>query len=112
MRYTPSGAPVAAFSLAVSRTWTKDGQKQEKTTWLKITCWNKLAEIVGEYVKQGMKVMVQGELEEARTWTDKDGNTRASLEVTAQNVKFLTSAKDSNDSTQNVTVEDAEAIPF
>jgi single-strand DNA-binding protein len=90
MRYTPSGVPVATFSLAVNRRWTgQDGQKQEKTTWFRITSWRKQAEIVSQYLTKGSKVLIVGEIEEARPWTDKDGNTRVSLEVTAQNVQFL-----------------------
>jgi single-strand DNA-binding protein len=111
LRYTPSGVPVASFSLAVSKQWTKDGQKQEKTTWFRISCWNKLAETVGQYVVQGMKIMVSGELDDPRTWTDKDGNHRASLEVTGREVKFL-SRGEGGDTAQVVETEDAEPIPF
>ncbi len=95
MRYTPSGVPVASFSLAVNKTWTgQDGQKQDKTTWFRVTTWRKTAEIVSQYLNKGSKVLVVGELEEARTWTDRDGNQRASLEVTAQTVKFLSGRGD------------------
>lgn len=90
MRYTPSGVPVASFSMATNKTWNdKDGKKQSKTVWWRVSCWNKLAEIVAEYVKAGNLVLVVGEVEEPRVWTDKDGNNRASLEITAKEVKFL-----------------------
>jgi single-strand DNA-binding protein len=92
MRYTPGGVPVASFSLAVNRKWTdNDGQSKEKTTWFRVTCWKKQAEIVSEHLHKGSKVMVKGEIEEARPYTDRDGNARASLEVTAQRVIFLDS---------------------
>jgi len=95
MRYTPSGVPVASFSLAVNKTWTgQDGQKQDKTTWFRVTTWRKTAEIVSQYLNKGSKVLVIGELEDARTWTDRDGNHRASLEVTAQTVRFLSGRGD------------------
>jgi single-strand DNA-binding protein len=95
MRYTPSGVPVASFSLAVNKTWTgQDGQRQDKTTWFRVTTWRKTAEIVSQYLNKGSKVLVVGELEEARTWTDRDGNQRASLEFTAQTVKFLSGRGD------------------
>ncbi|CAN5869053.1 single-stranded DNA-binding protein [soil metagenome] len=95
MRYTPSGVPVASFSLAVNKTWTgQDGQRQDKTTWFRVTTWRKTAEIVSQYLNKGSKVLVVGELEDARTWTDRDGNQRASLEVTAQTVKFLSGRGD------------------
>ncbi len=95
MRYTPSGVPVTTFSLAVSRTWTgQDGQRQEKTTWFRVTVWRKQAEIVSQYLTKGRQVLVVGEVEEARPWMDRDGNPRASLEVTANVVRFLGSRAD------------------
>ncbi len=95
MRYTPSGVPVTTFSLAVSKTWTgQDGQRQEKTTWFRVTVWRKQAEIVSQYLTKGRQVLVVGEIEEARPWTDRDGNPRASLEVTANVVRFLGSRAD------------------
>lgn len=123
LRYLPSGVPVASFSMATNKSWTdKDGKKQDKTIWWRISCWNKLAEIVGEYVKAGNKVMVSGELEDPRIWTDKDGNNRASLEVTAKEVKFLSGkAQDDNESSSRPATQkpaskqqpvDESAIPF
>lgn len=90
LRYTPSGVAVASFSLAVSRSWTgQDGQRQEKTVWFRVSCWQKLAEVVSEHLSKGRQVMVVGEVEEARPYTDKNGYIRASLEVRAQTVRFL-----------------------
>lgn len=90
MRYTPSGVPVTSFSLAVSRSWTdQTGQRQEKTTWFRVTCWQKLAETVSQYATKGRQVMVVGELEEARMYQDRENNTKVSLEVRANTVRFL-----------------------
>lgn len=90
MRYTPSGVPVASFNLAVNRSWTgQDGQRQDKTTWFRVSVWNKQAETVSQYLSKGRQVLVIGEVEEARPYTDRDGNMRASLEVKAQSVRFL-----------------------
>ena len=90
MRYTPSGVPVASFSLAVNRVWTgQDGQQQEKTVWFRVTTWRKQAEIVSQYLSKGRQVMVVGEIEEPRAYIDREGNPRASLEVTARTIKFL-----------------------
>lgn len=90
MRYTPGGVPVASFNLAVNKSWTsQDGQRQDKTTWFRVTAWRKQAEIVSQYLTKGRQVMVIGEVDEARAYVDRDGNSRASLEVTAQVIKFL-----------------------
>ncbi len=89
-RFTPAGVPVATFSLAVNKRFTNaNGETTDKSTWFRVTCWRKQAEIVGQYLRKGSKVMVVGEVEEARAFTDRDGKNRASLEVTAQLVKFL-----------------------
>jgi len=119
MRYTPSGVPVATFSLAVSRSWVTDGQKQEKTIWFRVTCWRKLAETVSQYLTKGKQVLVIGEIEEARTYTDRNGDTKAALEVTAQTVRFIGQRGDagsngnhSADPTDSVSVDNGEPIPF
>jgi single-strand DNA-binding protein len=90
MRYTPSGVPVASFSVATSKRYqSQDGQWQEKTIWFRVTAWRKTAETVSQYLTKGSKVLIIGELEEPRPWTDKEGNTQVSLEVTAQTIRFL-----------------------
>ena len=82
--------------MAVSRTWTnQEGQRQEKTVWFRVTAWRKLAETVSQYLTKGRQVLVVGELEEAQAYTDREGNPRASLEVTALTVRFLGSRGDS-----------------
>lgn len=116
MRYTPSGVPVASFNLAVNRSWTgQDGQRQDKTTWFRISVWNKQAEIVTQYLSKGKQVMVVGEVEEARVFTDRDGKPRTSLEVKAQSVRFLGQRGNgggSGDPTDNITIEGANDMPF
>ncbi|RME86045.1 MAG: single-stranded DNA-binding protein [Caldilineae bacterium] len=89
MRYTPSGVPVTSFSVAVNRRWTgQDGQPQEKTTWFRVTAWRRLAELCNEYLRKGQRVLVEGEVD-ASAWTGQDGQPRATLELTARNVRFL-----------------------
>lgn len=90
MRYTPSGVPVTTFTVAVNRRWTgQDGQPQEKTLWFRVTAWRKLAETASQYLTKGSKVLVVGTLEEPQAYIDREGQPRASLEVTAQDIRFL-----------------------
>ena len=90
MRYTPNGLPVTSFRMAVSRSWTgQDGQRQEKTVWFRVTAWRKLAETASQYLTKGSKVLVVGELEEPNAYIDREGKPRASLEVTASTIRFL-----------------------
>ena len=113
MRYTPSGVAVASFSLAVNKEWTTDAGKQSKTVWFRVTTWRKQAEIVSQYLVKGSKVMVVGEVEEARAFTDRDGNNRASLEVTAQVVKFLSGKGEGNEvHADGGNGEGSHEIPF
>ena len=95
MRYTPSGVPVASFRMAVNKRWTgQDGQRQEKTTWFRVTVWRRQAEIVSQYLTKGSQVLVIGEMEDPNVWTDNEGNARAGLEVTAQLVRFMSGRGD------------------
>lgn len=73
MRYLPSGEAVAKFSIATSETWKdKSGGKQERTDWHRIEFFGRTAEIVGEFVKKGRQVYVEGSVRYDK-WTDKEG---------------------------------------
>lgn len=118
MRYTPSGVPVSSFSLAVNKSWNdQEGNRQQKTTWFRVTAWRKLAEITAEHLTKGRQVLVAGEMQEAHAWSDKEGNPRASLEVTAQTIRFLGSRPENDGETPAQTEEphpvlQEEEIPF
>ena len=89
LRYTPSGAAVANFTLATNDAWTdKSGEKQERTEWHRMVVWGKQAEIVGEYLTKGKQVFIEGSLQ-TREWNDKEGNKRQTTEVRALRVIML-----------------------
>lgn len=90
MRYLPSGAGVCSFSVAVNKVWTdrNSNEKREKTTWFKVSAWRQLGETCNQYVRKGMQVMVVGEVD-ASAFMGQNGEPRASLEITAREVKFL-----------------------
>ena len=95
MRVTSDGTPVTSFSVATNRRWTgQDGTTQEKTVWFNVTAWQRLAETCNEYLTKGQRVLVVGELGEPSTWADPEGNARASLEVQARHVKFLSTLEE------------------
>jgi single-strand DNA-binding protein len=89
-----NGTPVVNFSLATTETWTKDGQKQEKTEWHRVVCFRKLAEIVCQYASKGRQVFVTGKLQ-TRKW-EKDGVERYTTEIIANEVILLGGRGDSN----------------
>ena len=90
LRYTPQGVAVCDFSVAVNKVTGKGENRKEKTTWFKVTVWRERAETASQYIKKGMKIMVIGEVE-ARGYTDKNGQAVASLDLTANDFKFLDS---------------------
>ncbi len=90
MRYTPSGAAVTNFSLAVNyRRGRRDGEGgEDETEWFRVAAWDRLAETVNQYVVKGSKVFVEGRVR-GRSYVGNDGQTRFSLEVNAFRVLFL-----------------------
>jgi single-strand DNA-binding protein len=103
MRYTPSGQAVTSFSVAVNESYTNNsGEKVKKTIWFRVSAWGKQAEICNQYVKKGQMVLVEGRLTSdqatggPRVWTGQDGQPRASFEISAGSVRFLSSRQDSD----------------
>ncbi|SFQ03095.1 single-strand binding protein [Nitrosomonas cryotolerans] len=93
-RYMPSGEAVTNITLATTDIWKdKNGEKQEKTEWHRVTFYRRLAEIAGEYLKKGRSVYVEGRLE-TRKWTDKSGVDRYTTEIIASDMKMLGSKSD------------------
>ena len=88
VRVTPSGNPVANFSIATTEVWKdKSGQKQEKTEWHRVALWGKAAESLKEYLVKGKMIYVEGRLE-TRKW-EKDGVERYTTEVKADKITLL-----------------------
>ena len=89
LRFTANGAAVANFRIACSRTYTdREGQRQEVTEWVSIVAWQRLAELVGQYLSKGRPVFVEGRLQ-TRQWQDREGNNRYTTEVVANDIQFL-----------------------
>jgi single-strand DNA-binding protein len=91
-RYMPSGGAVTNLSLATSESW-KDkntGDQQERTEWHRVVFFNRLAEIVEQYVKKGSKVYVEGSLR-TRKWQGQDGQDRYTTEIVASEMQMLDS---------------------
>ena len=92
-RSTAQGIPVTTFTVAVNRRRQQEGQPD--ADFFRVTTWRGLAESCGKYLDKGRKVCVIGSVS-VNTYTGSDGKTRASMEVTAEDVEFL-SPKDSPD---------------
>jgi single-strand DNA-binding protein len=89
IRYMPSGEAVANITLATSESWKdKSGEKQEKTEWHNVVFYRRLAEIVGEYVKKGSQIYVEGKITTEK-WQDKEGKDRYTTKIIANEMKML-----------------------
>lgn len=90
LRYMPSGGAVVNITLATSESWKdkSSGESKERTEWHNVVFFNKLAEIVAQYLKKGSRVYVEGALR-TRKWQDKDGQDRYSTEVVANDMQML-----------------------
>lgn len=91
-RYLPSGNAVANITVATSESWKdkQTGQMQERTEWHRVVFFNRLAEIVGEYLKKGSKIYIEGSLR-TRKWQDKEGRDQYTTEIVANEMQMLDS---------------------
>lgn len=99
LRYTPKGAAIAKIGVAVNRVWTNEaGEKKEEVTFVDVDVFGRTAENVGQYVRKGRPILIEGRLK-LDQWDDKQsGQKRQKLGVVAEMVQFLGS-KDDNGST-------------
>jgi single-strand DNA-binding protein len=90
VRYNPSGGAWVTLSLATTRNWKnrESGERQEETEWHRVVFNDRLAEIVGEYVKKGRPLYVEGRLK-TRKWQDKEGRDVYTTEIIAQEMQLL-----------------------
>jgi single-strand DNA-binding protein len=90
-RYTGGGQAVANFSVATDETYKdRNGERQKRTEWHRITAWGKLAEICQQYLKKGTMVYIEGRIQ-SREWQDKEGQKRTSFDIVANTMKMLSS---------------------
>lgn len=89
LRYTPSGQPVANFTLATTDSYTsKAGDREERTEWHRIVVWGKTAELCAQYLSKGRSTYIEGRLQ-TREWENKEGQKQRTTEVVANSVQFL-----------------------
>jgi len=93
LRYTPKGTAIAKVGVAVNRVWTSEsGEKKEEVTFIDVDIFGRTAENVGQYMRKGRPIMIEGRLK-LDQWDDKQtGQKRSKLGVVAETVQFLGSA--------------------
>lgn len=92
VRYMPNGNAITTLSVATSEIWKdkQTGDKQERTEWHRVVCFNRLGEIAGEYIRKGSKLYVEGSLR-TRKWQDQQGQDRYTTEIVATDLQMLDS---------------------
>jgi len=89
LRYTPNGAAVTSFTIAMNRVYKlPSGEKKEEVSFIRVVSWGRQAETCNEFLKKGSPVFVEGRLQ-SRSWDGPDGQKRHATEVVALNIQFL-----------------------
>ncbi len=107
LKYTAQALAVLKFSVAVNKTIGKGDDKKQTTTWFNVTVWRERAEALAPYIKSGMQILITGEVA-VSAYIGKDGKPAASLELTAGEVKLLTSKGEME--RRNGTVPEADEV--
>ena len=105
IRYTTAGKAIASFSGASSKSYTKDGEKHKTVSYFDFICWGKGGEVLAEYGKKGMRIAVDGSLQQSR-WDDQDGKKRSKVEIVVDNFQFLDSKKSDPSMSEKPTSSD------
>jgi single-strand DNA-binding protein len=89
VRYSQSGSAITTISVATSESWKdKNGEQQERTEWHRVKAFGRLAEIMGEYLKKGRQVYIEGSLRTEK-YTDKNGVEKYSTDIIADEMQML-----------------------
>ncbi len=110
LRYTPSGAAVTSFGVAVNRRSRNGGGGKEEPTFLEVVAWGKQAEVCGQFLRKGRLVLIEGSLRQER-WEGRQGEARSALKVVAERVQFLGSGRAEAPEPAGKESADAE-VPF
>ncbi len=111
VRTTPSGISVASFGVATNFSWKdKEGTQQKRAEFHNVVAWRKLAEIIGQYVKKGSRIYIEGRLQ-TRSWDDQSGVKRFRTEIVADNMIMLDRKGESSSSSTGSAPEAEPATP-
>ena len=112
LRYTPKGTAIAKIGLAVNRVWTNEaGEKKEEVTFVDVDVFGRTAENVGQYMRKGSPILIEGRLR-LDQWDDKQtGQKRSKLGVVAETVQFLGAARGDSSGTRDSEGGEALAQP-
>ncbi len=112
VNYLDNGVAVANFSLATTESYkNKEGEKVSQTEWHNIVLWRGLAEVAEKYLKKGSSIYIEGKIK-TRKWEDKEGVTRYSTEVLADNMTMLGGRQTSSEDKTEEPSKSEDDLPF
>ena len=114
VRQTGGGTTVANFRVACTEAWKdKDGNKQERTEWVRVVAWDRLGELARDYLSKGRQVYIEGRLQ-TRKWENREGVTQFTTEVIARQFTFLGSAGNRKPTQEEIPPPsgDEEMVPY
>jgi single-strand DNA-binding protein len=111
VKYTPNGIPLAKFSLATNERFKdKSGEWQDRTEWHNVLAWQRLAEIVGEFVQKGSKLYIEGKLQSS-SWEDRNsGEKRYRMEIVARDIILLGSPERTSEADRDIPEGERESV--
>lgn len=111
VKYTPSGVALAKFSMATNERFKdKSGEWQDRTEWHNVLAWQRLAEIVGEYVQKGAKLYIEGKLQTS-SWEDRNnGEKKYRTEIVARDIVLLGSRETGSNEDRDSAEEEREPV--
>ena len=112
IKYTNSGSAVASFSMALTEYWRdKQGDRQEKTEWVNVVAWERLADQAQSFLQKGSVVYVEGKLQ-TRSWDDQQGQKKYKTEVVANQFRFLDSRSEKSQAPQQPQENEQNQNPY
>ena len=110
LRYTPNGTAVVNLRIAMNRRYKdKNGENKEEVCYVTVTAWDKQAEVCNQYLHKGRPVFVEGRLQ-TRSWEGSDGQKKTTMDIRAERIQFLGSAKDGVGRAASVAEEPAAEV--
>lgn len=110
LSFTQGGTANCKFSVANNKTFTQNNEKKEQVSYFNCVAWSKLGETIAQYLKKGSKIALEGRLSQ-RSWQDKDGQKRSTVEIVVENIQFLDTKKSDGQSEPGYQAPNAPAEP-
>lgn len=111
LKYTSSGKAVAKFNVAVNEQWENEKGKQERTTWIPVVAWEKLAELMAKVLHKGSRVLISGKWS-LQKWEDQNQVKKEKAFITARDVIFLDAPKEQQQPSSTDGPITDDDIPF